>query len=106
MYIIDWLSKQANHRPNKIALVDVDSQREITYLQFDARASRFAEYLRDEWKVQKGDRVAVLAHNSSDYLEMLYGCAKIGAIMVCLNWRLSVAELEFIIADSRSGSGR
>ncbi|MGZ3236160.1 MAG: acyl-CoA synthetase [Burkholderiaceae bacterium] len=101
MYVIDWLSKQANHRPGKVALVDVDSGREVTYLQFDTRASRFAEFLRDEWKVQKGDRVAVLAYNSSDYLEMLYGCAKIGAIMVCLNWRLSVSELEFIIADAK-----
>ncbi|MBI1890463.1 MAG: long-chain fatty acid--CoA ligase [Burkholderiales bacterium] len=100
MFIIDWLSKGADHHPDKVALVDVETGKELSYLEFDTRASRFAEFLRDQWQIKKGDRVAVLAHNSSEYLEMLYGCAKIGAILVCLNWRLSVAELEAILADS------
>lgn len=100
MYAIDWLDRQASTRPNKVALVDVATDRKYTYAEFNERASRFAEYLRDEWKLKKGDRVAVLSQNSSEYLEMLYGCAKVGVIMVCLNWRLSVKELEFIVHDA------
>ena len=44
--------------------------------------------------------MALLANNSSDYFEILWGCAKAGAILVCLNWRLAVPELEFIMRDS------
>ena len=99
MYVIDWLVKQASNYPHKTALVDLASGRRLTYRQFNERASRFAEFLRSRWGIAKGERVAVLAHNSSDYLEMLYGCAKIGAVMVCLNWRLSVAEHRGVLAD-------
>jgi fatty-acyl-CoA synthase len=104
MFVIDWLSKGADHHPHKIALVDVESGKEVSYLQFDVRASRFAEFMRDEWQLKRGDRVALLAQNSSEYLEVLYGCAKLGVILVCLNWRLSVPELELILADAEPGA--
>ncbi len=100
MYTFDWLAKQAELRSDKIALIDAATNRRYTYAEFHLRASRFAEFLHDEWKIRPGDRVALLAHNSSDYFEMLYGCAKIGAILVCMNWRLAVPELEFIMRDS------
>ena len=32
-------------------------------------------------------------------MEVLYGCAKVGVILVCLNWRLAIPELEYIIKD-------
>jgi len=100
MFVIDWLAKQAALRPEKAALVDLASGRRINYRQLDERASRFAEFLRERCGIAPGDRVAVLAHNCSDYFEMLYGCAKIGAIQVCLNWRLSVDENRVVLADS------
>ena len=100
MYTFDWLAKQAEMRPDKPALIDAATDRCFTYAQFHLRASRFAEFVRDEWRVQPGERIALLANNSSDYFEMLYGCAKIGAILVCLNWRLAAPELEFIMRDS------
>lgn len=99
MYVIDWLHKNAQHHPDKVALVDVESGRSVTYRQFDERASRFAEYLTDGLRLAPGVRVAVLAHNSSDYFEMLYGCAKAGMILVCLNWRAPAAELLPILRD-------
>lgn len=99
MLVVDWLHTQARHRPQKVALVDLASGRSLTYRQFDERASRFAEVLRDTWGLRPGARVAVLAQNSSDYLEMLHGCAKAGVIMVCLNWRLATAELVPIVED-------
>ncbi|CAG9180770.1 Long-chain-fatty-acid--CoA ligase [Cupriavidus laharis] len=99
MYVIDWLHKNAQHYPDKVALVDVESGRRVTYRQFDERASRFAEYLSLHLGLPAGTRVAVLAHNGSDYFEMLYGCAKAGMVMVCLNWRLPAAELLPILQD-------
>lgn len=100
MYTFDWLAKRAELSPDKVALVDAATGRQWTYVQFNERASRFAEFLQDQWEIQPGERVAILAPNSSDYFEILYGCAKAGAVLVCLNWRLALPELEFIVNDA------
>lgn len=100
MYTFDWLAKQADFRPDKVALVDAATGRRFTYPEFNPRASRFAEFVRDEWSLAPGDRIALLAHNSSDYFEILWGCAKAEVMLVCLNWRLAVPELEFIFQDA------
>lgn len=100
MYTFDWLAKQADLRPDKTALIDEATGRRFTYAAFHERAGRFAAVVRQEWRLQPGDRVALLAHNSSDYFEILWGCAKAGVILVCLNWRLAVPELEFIMRDA------
>ena len=101
MYTFDLLAKQADLRPEKIALIDPNTNREFTYAQFNERASRFAEFMRSEWKIQPGERVSILTPNGTDYFEVLYACAKIGAILVPLNWRLAVPELQGILQDSR-----
>ncbi|MCK9379734.1 MAG: long-chain fatty acid--CoA ligase [Sulfuritalea sp.] len=100
MLIPDWLVKHAQQFPQQVALVDLHSARSVTYAQLNERASRCAEFMRERWQIEPGDRVAVLAHSSSDYVEMLYACGKIGAIMVCLNWRLALTELIGIAADA------
>jgi fatty-acyl-CoA synthase len=101
MLIPDWLVKQAQHFPDKTALVDLLSARKVSYAQLNERASRCAEFLRDQWGLEAGDRLAVLAHNSAEYVELLYACGKLGVVMVCLNWRLSVDELRGIVADAQ-----
>ena len=100
MQVPDWLAKHARQFPDKTALVDLHSGRRVSYARLNERASRFAEFMRERWQVKPGDRVAVLAHSSTDYVEILYGCGKIGAVMICLNWRLSVDELKGVLADA------
>lgn len=100
MQTFDWISKQAHIRPNKTALVDLDSGRRYSYKEFNERSSRFAEYLIKDFGVSKGDRVAILAENCTEYFEILYGCAKAEVILVCLNYRLSQDELVGILSDS------
>lgn len=101
MYVVDWLHKQALRHPDKPALIDSATGEARSYRQVDERASRFAELLAARWRLAPGARVAVLAGNSADYLEMLYGCAKAGVVMVCLNWRLPATELAPIIDDAQ-----
>ncbi len=100
MYTFDLLAKQADLRPDKIALIDPNTNREFSYAQFNERASRFAEFMCSEWKIQPGERVSILTPNGTDYFEVLYACSKIGAILVPLNWRLALPELQAILADS------
>ena len=50
--------------------------------------------------VGEGDRVAILCRNRIEFFELLFGCAKLGAILVPLNWRMPPAELDGLIADA------
>src|SRR5690606_37955543 len=73
--------------------------RRYTYAELNERACRAANFLRHELGVEAGDRVSILAHNGVAYVDLLYGLAKIGAILAPLNWRLVPAELAYIVRD-------
>ena len=47
--------------------------------------------------------MAMLTRNRIEFFEILFGCAKLGAILVPLNWRMPPAELDGLIADCRAG---
>lgn len=95
----DWTSHQAQMRPDKIAIIDLDNGRELSYLQLDQRAIQLASWLQANG-VGKGDRVAVLLPNCPEFFEIQFACVKSGSICLPLNWRLTVKELEYILNDS------
>ena len=80
----DWIAHFGRRTPEKPAVVDLASGRRLTYAQFDARISRLAAHLRDRLEVGRGDRVAVLALNTSDTLEVQFACGRLGAIFLPL----------------------
>ena len=100
MYLPDLTAKRAELNGDKVALVDLATGTDITYSELDDRASRAAEFLRDEWGVDPGDRVATLAQNRTETIELLFACAKLHAVLVPLNWRLAGPELEYILTDA------
>lgn len=97
-HIADLLSKRAELTPERVGLVVAESAATYTYRELNARANRLANLMRS-LGVGKGDRVAILAQNSVVYVDLLYGLAKIGAILAPLNWRLTARELSYIAAD-------
>jgi fatty-acyl-CoA synthase len=96
--IPDLIAKRAELSPARIALEDVQSGRSLTYTELDARACRAAA-LMEEHGVASGDRVAILCRNRPAFFEILFGCAKLGAILVPLNWRMPPAELDQLTED-------
>ncbi len=96
----DWIAHNANRRPEKTALVDLASGRNIDYAAMNRRVGRLSGFLHERFGVAPGDRVALLAENSSDYLEVQFACFRIGAVFVPLNWRLTVPELVYIVGDA------
>jgi fatty-acyl-CoA synthase len=66
----------------------------------ERRFLRVAAYLQSEG-IGKGDRVALLSPNDICYFDLLFACAKLGAIFVPLNWRLAITELEYILQNCR-----
>ena len=72
----------------------------LSYAAFAARIEQTARALKAELGVNRGDRVAILSLNRPDYLVLLYACARLGAMLVPLSWRLAVAEQSFILSNA------
>mgnify|MGYP001825887424 FL=1 len=99
MVHFDWIKRHAERTPNKLALVDAATGQELTYCQLDRRINRLASFLSRKFHLQRGARVSILAKNSASYYEILFACARTGAILNTLNWRLSAPELDYILQD-------
>jgi fatty-acyl-CoA synthase len=99
LYHFDWIKRHAERTPHKLALVDAHTGRTFTYNQLNQRANRFTHFMKDTLGLKTGDRISILAQNSSDYFEILFACGKLGVILNTLNWRLTPPELEFILED-------
>ncbi|MBF5043582.1 long-chain fatty acid--CoA ligase [Aggregicoccus sp. 17bor-14] len=97
----DWLLRRAEADPEALALVDAarGGQR-LSYGAWNARVNRTAHFLRDSLGITHGERVAALAHNCTELLDLLFACAKLGAIFQPLNWRLSAPELALLVSDA------
>ena len=78
----DWIAFHEDRTPEKLAQIDQQTGRRFTYGEMNDRAARLAGYLREQWDVQAGDRVAILAKNSTDYFEFEFACIKLGAMML------------------------
>jgi fatty-acyl-CoA synthase len=61
------------------------------------RANRLANWLKSEAGVHKGDRVAILANDCVEHLDLFCACGKLGAVHTGLNWRLHWKELLSIV---------
>jgi fatty-acyl-CoA synthase len=96
----DWIAHHSRRSPDKLALVDLGSGRSFSYGELNTRVSRLAGHLRDTLKVKRGDRVAVLALNTTDTMEVQFACFRVGAVFLPLNNRLTVPELQFIVGDA------
>jgi fatty-acyl-CoA synthase len=82
----------------KIAL-QLEMGKSWTYTDLHRISNSYANTLTD-LGVQKGDRVGILLYNCLEYFAIYFAIAKIGAIAVRLNFRLSSSELEYAINDS------
>jgi len=97
----DWLGRRAQLSPERIALIDaVNGDRPITYRAWNRATNRAAHLLRAEG-ITRGDRVAVLAKNCVEQLDLWFACGKLGAVLQPLNWRLTAPELAHLVARAR-----
>lgn len=99
MILAEILTKALKLFPEKQAVIC--GKRGWSYREFWDRVHRLSCFFVN-LGVRKGDRVAILHPNCHYFLEVYYGVAQIGAISVPMNYRLSPAELSFILNDSES----
>jgi fatty-acyl-CoA synthase/long-chain acyl-CoA synthetase len=85
--------------PEREALVYQD--RRFSYRELNERVNRLANGLAARG-FTKGDKIAALLHNSSEYLEIFFGLAKAGIVLVPLSYRATAKDLEYMIGHSDS----
>ncbi len=96
-----FLSRRAFLSPEREAYVDSHSGLRLTFRELNDRANQVANAFLAAG-IEKGERVGLLLMNSAEFMEAYFALAKIGAVVVPLNWRLVPDELEFILKDSET----
>ncbi len=92
-----WLVKRALLTPAKEAVVD--GEKRLSYRELNHRVNRLANALLG-LGLRNGERMAILSYNRLEFVEGIMAAAKLGLVLVPLNWRLTAAELAFILNDS------
>ncbi|MEW6265358.1 MAG: long-chain fatty acid--CoA ligase [Thermodesulfobacteriota bacterium] len=95
----DWIGRWGRARPEALALVDAITGRRYTYARLADEVEALARFLL-ELEVVKGDRVAVLSFNRVEYLSLFFAAARLGAILVPLNFRLAESEFDYYLEDA------
>ena len=91
--VADAVATHARLRPHKIGARD--STRALTFAQWHDRAGRLARGLLGLGLV-KGDRVALLAYNCVEWMELYVALARVGLVAVPINFRLTAPEIAYI----------
>ncbi|MBU6437438.1 MAG: AMP-binding protein [Betaproteobacteria bacterium] len=92
--LAESVATHARTRPERVAVRD--SKRALTWRQWDERASRVAHALLG-LGLAPGDRVALLAYNAIEWLELYAGLARAGLVAVPINFRLRGPEIAYIV---------
>ena len=93
----DLLHRTARRYPDKPAVVSGDHR--MTYAEFDATVNRAAHALAARG-LAKGDRLALLSHNSWQYGVLAFATAKLGVVLVPVNFMLGPDEIAYVLAHS------
>jgi acyl-CoA synthetase (AMP-forming)/AMP-acid ligase II len=91
----EMVATHARLQPGRLAVRD--SRRSLTWAQWDERASRLAHALLAGLGLAPGDRVAVLAYNRAEWLELYAGLTRAGLVVVPINFRLLAPEIAYIV---------
>ena len=102
--VADFIDRAEAIYPDRVAVVDEPEQPapswgEVSYLDLAGRARALAASL-DRLDVPVGARVGIVSHNSARMLASFFGVSGSGRILVPINFRLSAAEIEYILGHS------
>ncbi len=91
-------TRNARRYGDKVALVDANANRQVSWRVFNARVNQLSHALLAQG-LKKGDRVAIYSRNSLEYLELFMACAKTGLVVEPMNWRFTADEIATTLVD-------
>src|SRR5712691_7919770 len=94
---VAFLERSAAAFPARVAVVD--GERRLTWAELRERVRRLAVALQESG-LEKDDRVAFLAPNTTELLEAHYGVPAAGCVLVAINTRLTPDEIAYILGHS------
>ncbi len=97
---LDWLKRWALYSPEKTALQSGEHGRALSYAALYRQSQALAGVLNERFQIARGDRVACLAQNELEYVSLFFALQRLGAILVPINFRFTVSEVEYIVRDS------
>jgi acyl-CoA synthetase (AMP-forming)/AMP-acid ligase II len=98
-YFPEQLRRAVRERPDHLALTDTTVER--TYAETARRAVKIGHALLAEG-AGVGSRVAYLGRNTIEFVELMFGCALVGAVVTPLNWRVTPDEIAYLVHDSEA----
>ncbi|TMU87056.1 long-chain-fatty-acid--CoA ligase [Bacillus sp. BHET2] len=99
MDIGSYLAQNARKKPEKLA-IECEG-RTYNYKQFNEEVNKLAHGLLG-LGIQKGDRIALMMKNSDQFVQAFFAGAKVGAVIVPVNFRLTSSEVHYIFDQSDS----
>ena len=98
MNLSNWIERQADFVPERCAIRHAGD--DISYAGLAKKVNQLADSLANQLDVGHGDRIAYLGLNSPEIIVLLFACARIGAILAPLNWRLAAPEHIYLLKQS------
>jgi fatty-acyl-CoA synthase len=99
--ISDMLHRTASRVPGKLAVVSGATR--LTFAELEAAVSRTAAALAAEG-LKKGDRLALLSHNCWQFAVLSFATARLGVILVPVNFMLGPGEIAYILSHSEAAA--
>ena len=96
--ISSWIAGWAQRSPARLAIRFAEQA--ISYGALEQRVARLAGALAGRAGIGAGDRVAYLGENAPELLDLLFACARLGAILVPLSARMPAPELAVVLANT------
>ncbi|HTK61532.1 MAG TPA: long-chain-fatty-acid--CoA ligase [Pseudonocardia sp.] len=97
--LCDVVRTHALRTPDKLAITDLAES--VSYAELDRRTNQVANALAGIGVVP-GERIVYLGRNRLAFFELLFGLAKLGAVLAPLNWRLTAPEVHALVEDARA----
>jgi long-chain acyl-CoA synthetase len=99
--VFEFLRKTKERLPGKLAIIDPQGGRELTFADIDNESDVLAEIFF-KWGVRKGDRISFFMPNGWEYFVGFYAAMKVGAIVSPMNPTYCERELKHHVNDAES----
>ena len=91
-WVGDWAGQRRRLTPERLALIQPETQRRLNYRQLDDAARSFAQWLHNKAQLKPGDVIALIALNRAESLILYLACGKLGLVLAPISQRLGHEE--------------